>query len=97
MALVTTMTGACSASPSCTALGTGNITYWAKKYFFETTSKTGTVVVIQIINTVSNTTRISTMAKDVPPGFMPPPTNSEGTRTTKATYKRGGSWLTTAV
>ena len=96
MASVTTMTGACSASPSCTALGTGNFTYWAPKWYYQT-SKTGTVVVIQIINTVSNTTRISTIAKNVPLGFMPPPTNFEGTRTTKATYKRGGSWLTTAV
>lgn len=72
------------------------MTYWAPKSYSVTT-KTGTVVVVHIINTVSNTTRISTIAKDVPPGFVPPPTNSGGTRTSKATYKRGGTWLTTSV
>lgn len=96
MALVTTMTGSCSGTPSCSAIGTGDITYWAPK-FYSVTTKTGTVVVVHIINTVSNTTRISTIAKDVPPVFVPPPTNFGGTRTSKATYERGGTLLTTAV
>lgn len=95
MALVTTSTGACLATPTCTAYGLGAYTYWAPKVYSET-KKTGTVVVVQIINTVSNTTRISTVAKNVPPGFVPPPTNFEGTRTAKATYEHHGSNLTTA-
>lgn len=85
-----------SGTPSRSAIGTGDITYWAPK-FYSVTTKTGTVVVVRIINTVSNTTRISTIAKDVPPGFVPPPTNFGGTRTSKATYERGGTLLTTAV
>lgn len=96
MALVTTITGSCSGTPSCSAIGTGDITYWAPK-FYSVTTKTGTVVVVHIINTVSNTTRISTIAKDVPPGFVPPPTNFGETCTSKATYERGGTLLTTAV
>jgi hypothetical protein len=96
MALVTTAAGACSAAASCSVLGTGTHTLWAPKEYSQTT-KTGTVVVIQIINTVASTTRISTVAKNVPPGFIPPPTNFGGTRTAKATYTRHGSRLTTTV
>jgi hypothetical protein len=96
MALVTTAIGPCSHIPTCSAHGTGTFTAWAEKLYSQTT-KTGTVVVIHIINTVASTTRISTIAKNVPPGFVPPPTNFGGTRTATATYTRHGSKLTTGV
>ncbi|KAK0627903.1 hypothetical protein B0T14DRAFT_563668 [Immersiella caudata] len=72
------------------------MTHWAPKYYAQTTS-TGTVVVIHIINTDVGTTRISTIAKNVPPGFVPPPTNFGGTRTATATYTRHGREQTTGV
>lgn len=96
MSQVTTSPGPC-ASPSCAVTGTAYMEYWAPKGFTVTT--TGTITVLKIINTISNTTRYSTKYADdqIPPGFTPPPTNSAGTRISPLTYTLSGTTRTTTL
>jgi len=96
--MATTTLGPCSAGASCQAVGTGHFTYWAPKYYErDGRNRTGTVTVMQIINTVANTTRFSTITKGLPRDFTPPPTNAAGTQTAKVTYLHHGTNLTTTV
>lgn len=96
MSQVATSHGPC-ASPSCAITGTAYMEYWAPKGFTVTT--TGTITVLKIINTISNTTRYSTKYSDdqIPPGFTPPPTNSAGTRIAPVTYSSAGGTHTTTL
>lgn len=52
---------------------------------------------VQVINTVANTTRFSTITNGLPPDFTPPPTNAAGTQTAEITYEHRGTNLTTTV
>jgi hypothetical protein len=90
------MTGTCGPGAFCNVSGIAQLTMWAQKVF-DTKDLTGTVVVVSIINTVSNTTRITTIAEEVPAGFTPPPTNSAGTRIASITYSHQGKLWTTTV
>ena len=94
--MVMTTPGSCGPGASCGVIGTAVIDQWAPKAY-SVEHSTGTVVVVQIINTESNTTRISTIAEKLPPGFEPPPTNSMGTRTAAVSYAHDGTTLTTSV
>lgn len=96
MSQVTTSPGPCP-SPSCAVTGDAYMEYWAPKGFTVTT--TGTITVLKIINTISNTTRYSTKSTDdqIPPSFTPPPTNAAGTRIAPLTYTSAGATHTTTL
>lgn len=96
MSQVTASPGSC-ASPSCAVTGTAYMEYWAPKGFTVTT--TGTITVLKIINTISNTTRCSTKyAEDqIPSDYTPPPTNPSGTRISPLTYTLSGTTHTTTL
>jgi hypothetical protein len=53
--------------------------------------------IVTVINTVSNTTRTSTVLADTPGNFQPPPTNSEGRRIQTLTYDANGKTTSTVV
>lgn len=53
-----------------------------------------TVTLVTVINTVLDTTTISTQ---FPPDYTPPPTNSDGTRIQEITYTRNGEATTTVL
>ncbi|KAH8671537.1 hypothetical protein BX600DRAFT_537958 [Xylariales sp. PMI_506] len=95
-ALPTTTPGPCGSNPVCTGIGQGALTYWETQTY-DTEDITGTFVVVEIINTISNTTRLSTIMDGLPVNFTPPPTNSAGTRTADISYLFNGKWLTTTV
>ena len=96
MSALTTTAGPCAATASCTASGKGDVTYWAEKAYSEE-DKTGTVVVVQVINTVLDTTSYSTIANKVPSNYVPPPTNAAGTKIASVTFSRHGTLSTTTM
>jgi hypothetical protein len=96
MASVTTSPGTCRPGAVCTADGTAVVAYWVPKVY-TASEKTGTMMVVQVINTVLNTTSISTIGEHLPPGYTPPPTNAGGTRIANVTYKHHGTLLTTTL
>ncbi|KAK1750898.1 hypothetical protein QBC47DRAFT_88805 [Echria macrotheca] len=53
--------------------------------------------IVTVINTVSNTTRTSTVLADTPGNFQPPQTNSEGKRIQTLTYNANGKTTSTVV
>ncbi|KAK0631546.1 hypothetical protein B0T14DRAFT_559335 [Immersiella caudata] len=95
MSAITTP-GPCTASPACTVSGRVLKTIWRPRSYIEE-EKTGTVVVVQIINTVLDTTRYSTIGNQLPSGYQPPPTNSAGTKIATITYSRRDQLFTTTV
>lgn len=96
MSALTTAPGPCASSASCTILGQGGIQYWADKAYSQT-ARAGTVVVVQVINTILNTTRFSTVGNNVPSGYVPPPTNAAGTKIATVAYMHQGTSFTTTV
>ncbi len=71
--------------------------HWVSKEWVTQPKTTGTVVVVQIVNTVLGTTRFSTIQENVPSGFVPPLTNAAGTKIAKTTYVRRGTTLTATL
>lgn len=61
--------------------------------YFNTTLVAATVV--EIVNTVSKTTRTTTILNQLPSGNNLAPTNSAGTHTEKVTYTRLGKAVST--
>ena len=84
-----TAPGACAASAVCTVTGTAVLEQWVPRQHTET-AKTGTVVVVQIINTVLDTTSYSTIVEGIPSNYVPPATNAGGTKIETMTYTRHG-------
>jgi len=96
MSALTTVAGSCAASASCTASGLGHVHYWVSRVFSQQ-QMTGTVVVVQVVNTVLDTTSYSTIAENLPSGYVPPPTNERGTKIATVSYTRHGTVSTTTV
>lgn len=94
--MATTVAGSCADSPTCTIAGGGAYVEWAPKAYSER-DKTGTIVVVQIINTVLDTTSYSTIAEAIPSNYVPPLTNAAGTKIAVHTYTRHGRAATTTV
>ncbi|KAK0616411.1 hypothetical protein B0T14DRAFT_497661 [Immersiella caudata] len=96
MAALTTAAGACPGSVRCLAYGQAELGLWAPKVYKEQ-EKTGTVIVVQIINTVLDTTSYSTVAHNIPSVYVPPLTNEGGTKIASVIYEHRGTVFTTTV
>ncbi|KAK3903287.1 hypothetical protein C8A05DRAFT_32980 [Staphylotrichum tortipilum] len=92
-----TTAGPCPPKAMCTVVGGGQLHHWVAKTWVEQPKTTGTVVVVQIVNTVLGTTRFSTIQENVPSAFVPPLTNAAGTKIAKTTYVRRGTTLTATL
>ncbi|KAK4443150.1 hypothetical protein QBC34DRAFT_430957 [Podospora aff. communis PSN243] len=91
-----TAAGPCAVNPTCTASGQGLLSTWKPKTFAEP-DKTGTYVVVQVINTVLDTTSYSTIGNELPSGYKPPPTNAAGTKIATITYTHRREIFTTTL
>ena len=96
MAALTTAAGACAGSVDCLAYGQAELNLWEPKRY-EQEEKTGTVIVVQVINTVLDTTSYSTLANNVPSAYVPPLTNEGGTKIASIIYEHRGTVSTTTV
>ena len=90
-----TDTIATACSNSCSVCAVNPYTYSWTPY-----SITGSVVaatVIDIVNTLEDTTRTTTIFDVLPSGYSLPPTNADGTHVQSITYTRLGASVTTVL